>query len=204
MAPVKLSPTSYLVLGMVASNGPCTPYELKRLVAQTVGNFWTFPHSQLYAEPVRLATAGLLSEERERGGRNRRHYEITEAGRAALRTWLAEPTAQLAEVRDMGMLKLFFSDLGSPDDVAALARAQSAAHRERLRTYETLATDLRGLAGNALRQRPLQMGLIFERASVDFWDTVLDGVRGRAPSAAPRAQRTRHGGARRRVKHESS
>ncbi len=200
---MKLSPTSYLVLGMVASNGPCTPYDLKRLVAQTVGNFWTFPHSQLYAEPMRLAAAGLLSEERERGGRNRRHYAISEAGRAALRIWLAEPTAQLAEVRDMGMLKLFFSDLGSSDDVAALARAQRDAHGQRLRTYEALAADLRGLQDNALRQRPLQMGLLFERASVDFWDTVLSGVRGRARSTAARPQESRRARARRRLKDES-
>src|SRR5215510_13614233 len=88
---MKLSPTSYLVLGLVAAGGPCTPYDLKRLVAETVGYFWTFPHSQLYAEPARLAAAGLLSERRERGGRNRRHYTITEAGRAAVRAWLAEP-----------------------------------------------------------------------------------------------------------------
>ena len=130
---MKLSPTSYLVLGLVAASGPCTPYDLKRLVAQTVGNFWTFPHSQLYAEPARLTAAGLLSEQRERGGRNRRHYAITDSGRAAVRAWLAEPTTGLAEVRDMGLLKLFFSDLGSLDDVAALAGAQRDAHRERLR-----------------------------------------------------------------------
>lgn len=191
---MKLSPTSYLVLGVVASGGPCTPYDLKRLVAQTVGNFWTFPHSQLYAEPNRLTAAGLLVEERERGGRNRRHYAITAAGRAALRAWLAEPTRGLAEVRDMGLLKLFFSDLGSVDDVVALARAQHGAHLERLRSYEALAAQLEGLPTGALRGRPLQMGLLFERASVDFWATVLEGVKSapkksHAVSAAVRRRR---------------
>src|SRR5262245_6843215 len=176
---MKLSPTSYLVLGLVGSGGRCTPYDLKRLVAQTVGNFWTFPHSQLYAEPVRLTAAGLLTEERERGGRNRRHYAITAAGRAAVRAWLAEPTTGLAEVRDMGLLKLFFSDLGSLADVAALARAQRDAHGERLRSYERLAALQRGLPPDALRSQPLQMGLVFERASVEFWNSVLaDATRG--------------------------
>src|SRR5262245_45092235 len=114
MATVKLTPTSYVVLGLVASAGRCTPYDLKRLVAQSVGHFWSFPHAQLYAEPARLAGMGLLAEERETGGRNRRHYTITAAGRAAVRAWLATPETTLAEIRDPGLLKLFFADVGAP------------------------------------------------------------------------------------------
>jgi len=49
--------------------GPSTPYDLKRFVQLSVGNFWPFPHTQLYAEPARLAEAGLLEET----GRRRRH-----------------------------------------------------------------------------------------------------------------------------------
>src|SRR5688572_20466911 len=65
----RLGPTSYLVLGIVALRGPSTPYDLKRFVQLTVGNFWPFPHTQLYAEPARLAEAGLLEETREETGR---------------------------------------------------------------------------------------------------------------------------------------
>ena len=54
-----LTPVSYLVLGWI-SRRPATPYELKRMSAQSVGYFWEFPHSQLYAEPARLAKLGLL------------------------------------------------------------------------------------------------------------------------------------------------
>ena len=50
---IRLGPTSYLVLGMVAVRGPSTPYELKRAVARSVGYFWPFPHAQFYAEPAR-------------------------------------------------------------------------------------------------------------------------------------------------------
>ena len=37
-------------------------------------------------------------------------YELTPAGRAALETWLASDAELLYELRDEGMLKLFFSD----------------------------------------------------------------------------------------------
>src|SRR5512133_344349 len=87
-----LTPVSYVVLGLVARDGPSTPYALKTAVGRGIAHFWQFPHSQIYAETERLARLGLLAEEREQTGRRRRSYRITAAGRAALAAWLAEPT----------------------------------------------------------------------------------------------------------------
>ena len=56
----KLTPTSYLVLGLIALLGRATSYDLKAMVGRSIGYFWTFPHSQLYAEPDRLVGMGLL------------------------------------------------------------------------------------------------------------------------------------------------
>ena len=62
-----------------------TSYQLEQRVAATVGSFWLFPHSQLYAEPRKLTDAGLLLETVETGGRKRRTYELTDAGQDTLR-----------------------------------------------------------------------------------------------------------------------
>ena len=78
-----LSPTSVIVLGLLEF-GEATPYELKARMADSVGNFWSLPHSALYAEPERLAEQGLVEERREQGGRRRRTFSITEDGRRAL------------------------------------------------------------------------------------------------------------------------
>src|SRR5436190_17819225 len=104
----KLTPTSYLVLGSITLLGEATSYDLKRLVGLSIGHFWTFPHSQLYAEPERLVRMGLLTEEREAGGRRRRVYSITEEGRGELQDWLRDPETETAEIRYMASLKLFF------------------------------------------------------------------------------------------------
>ena len=132
----RLGHVSFLVLGIIALRGECTPYDLKRFVERTVGHFWPFPHTQLYTEPERLAAAGLLEEVREDGGRRRRHYTITSAGRTRLESWLAEPETASTEYRDVGLLKLFFAELTTPEDVEALARTQAAAQREVLALYE--------------------------------------------------------------------
>ena len=69
------SPTS--CSGFTAIFGRPPRYDLKRFVQGSVANFLPFPHTQLYAEPKRLAEAGLLEETREESGRRRRHYAIT-------------------------------------------------------------------------------------------------------------------------------
>src|SRR5438105_15441001 len=108
MSNANLAPVSYLVLGIVGFLGQATSYAMKRLVGMSIGYFWTFPHSQLYAEPERLVTMGLLEERREEGGRRRRLYSITDAGREELKDWLSDPEIPPIEMRDTGTLKLFF------------------------------------------------------------------------------------------------
>ncbi|MHB8059362.1 MAG: PadR family transcriptional regulator [Gaiellaceae bacterium] len=164
-----LTPISYLVLGWLSFE-PATPYELKRQSAQSVGYFWEFPHSQLYAEPARLTELGLLEEKRELGGRRRRVYSITQAGRKELEDWLREPTSEEPQIRDIGLLKLFFHDALDNGDVVALARAQEQAHRAKLAIYEELDSTIPEEAG--FGRATLQAGLAFERAFIEFWSEI--------------------------------
>jgi PadR family transcriptional regulator AphA len=159
---IRLTPTSYIVLGLLERAGPSTPYDLKQAVAASVGNFWSIPHSQLYAEPERLARAGYVTEEREARGRRRKTYELTSAGLAALAAWRDEPTGDLPELRDPALLKLFFGA-----DPAALAARQLAAHEAQLARYEEIrGTDDPPLTGPGAT---LEAGIAHEREWVRFW-----------------------------------
>jgi PadR family transcriptional regulator AphA len=167
----RLSSTSYIVLALIDAAGEATPYDLKRAVALTLGHFWSVPHAQVYAEPERLAAAGYLSERREQSGRRRRHYKLTKAGEKALREWLAEPTPEMAELRDPGMLKLF---LGA--DPQLLAEGQLATHEERVRELETLAKRSEGADGVPRSfVLTLRAGIGHEREWVRFWSAIADG-----------------------------
>lgn len=168
---ISLNPVSYVVLGLVRSMGSATPYELKQRVAISIGYFWPFPHSQLYAEPARLAAAGLLTEQAETGGRRRRHYRITPAGEAALSAWLADPVTEPSEIRDMGLLKLFFGAAGRRGDIEALARGQAAAHRARLADYRAIRAEVTGRA-LPLELRTLELGERYEEMCARFWDEI--------------------------------
>ncbi|CAM3537140.1 PadR family transcriptional regulator [Deinococcus frigens] len=164
MSDASLGPSSYIVLGLIAQCGAATSYDLKRQADESVGYFWNFPRSQLYAEPQRLVGLGLLSEQQEDGGRRRRTYAMTPEGRAALQHWLAAP-AGMPELRDPGLLKLFFIDQAGNGALEALAAEQLALHRARLSEYRELEQQ-HGPGGIGAT---LKMGHLYERASIAFW-----------------------------------
>jgi DNA-binding PadR family transcriptional regulator len=171
-----LTPTSYLVLGLLAREGQSTPYDLKRHVAATIGHFWSFPHALLYKEPPRLVGLGLVTEQREHDGRRRRLFTITQPGRGALRAWLDRPAKEPTELRDLGLLQLFFADLESAPAMLAIANQQLVLHREQLARYavaQQAVTAGNGMLGSRSLEQwrgvTLRLGVLYEHAAIDFW-----------------------------------
>ena len=52
-----MTPTSYIVLGLLERLGEASAYDLKREATATLGNFWSTPHSQIYRTTEHLAAA---------------------------------------------------------------------------------------------------------------------------------------------------
>lgn len=167
MSTVRLSTTSYAVLGLLEQCQPATPYQLKQAAQVSIFHFWTIPHTQIYTECARLAEAGLLSEEREQGGRRRRVYRLTNVGLEALNDWRSSPEAELYELRDPGLLKLFCGA-----DPVSVARRQLEHHRQRLALYEELAVARDAMAPGMWLA--LESGVGHEREYVRFWTQVLE------------------------------
>lgn len=162
---IDLTHTSYIVLGMLSIYlGEPTPYDLKRMVAASVGQFWTLPHSQLYSEPARLARGGYVTETREQHGRRRKHYSLTDTGRQALDEWLHVYTPEPYVLRDLALLKLFFGA-----DGRALAEGQLATLRPKLAEHEALAAHDPG-NGRRGPWEALKLGIRHHRETIAFWE----------------------------------
>jgi DNA-binding PadR family transcriptional regulator len=167
---INLTPTSYIVLGMVSAAGEATPYELKQMIGATVGNFFSVPHSQIYSEPVRLARAGYLDEQRERGGRRRKRYSLTKTGRSALNDWIEKPTDELYELRDPGLLKLGFGT-----DPRKLAAVQLEAHKSKLAELESISSQMKVTGAPEGALLVLESGIGHEREYIRFWSKLAKG-----------------------------
>jgi PadR family transcriptional regulator, regulatory protein AphA len=170
MTETRLTPTSYVVLGLIERMQPASPYDLKRAVSMGVGQFWSLPHTQLYAECARLAEAGLLSERREESGRRRRIYRLTKSGEEALDLWRSESTSDLYELRDAGLLKLFFGA-----DAKKLAPQQLEAHEEKLREYEAQLDECLAMKAPEGVIHAIEAGIGHEREYVRFWKRLGGG-----------------------------
>ena len=110
--------TSYALLGLLSVRD-WTTYELAKQVRRSLNWFWPRAERKLYDEPKRLVDEGLATANREHTGqRGRTVYRMTDAGRAALRTWLDEPPAPPTGEFE-GMVKVFFADAGTKDQLLA-------------------------------------------------------------------------------------
>jgi PadR family transcriptional regulator AphA len=117
-----LTPTARVILGMLAL-GARTGYDVKRAIDLSTRFFWNASYGQIYPELHRLEERGLVAAKADpKGGRQRTSYTLTAAGRTALRDWLRDHDQLAFETRDEGLLKLFFGDLQSRDDVVASLR----------------------------------------------------------------------------------
>jgi hypothetical protein len=93
---------------------------------------------------------------------------VTPSGRQALDDWLANPSDEFTELRDLGLLQLFFGA-----DPQKVAEVQLRIHGEALAQYEALRASADGwLEGPRL---VLESGIGHEREWLRFWRHVAEG-----------------------------
>ncbi len=142
---MELSSTAYVILGMV-SREPRSGYEIKAAVDNTTRFFWAASYGQIYPELRRLSEAGLVEGiDASRGDRKRTVYAITADGEAELKDWLRRPP-ETAEMREEGLLKLFFAGVLKPAEAVETLRSMRRMRLElieRLRALEPEKTELK-------------------------------------------------------------
>ena len=131
------SAVTWAVLGLIADK-PRSGYDVKRIVDRSIRHFWAASYGQIYPELKRLEQAGWIAgDDAPRGGRARRIFRITPAGREALGAWLAGSTTRV-ELRDESLLRLFFSDMSPQEQALGLLAARREGYRHMLEYLRSL------------------------------------------------------------------
>jgi DNA-binding PadR family transcriptional regulator len=145
--------------------GQDTGYDIKQLVDKSTRHFWAASYGQIYPELRRLEQEGLIRGRPEpTGDRARKVYELTEAGVDALRDWLSSGEEPLYEVRDEGLLKMFFSDL-APERRIEIVRAIRERMERKLAQLEALGTPAKTGPGMTL-----SLGTRVTKTYIDWCD----------------------------------
>lgn len=166
-----LTPTARVILGMLKL-GLGTGYEIKQVIDFSTRFFWTASYGQIYPELKRLRKAGLVRAESDpRGKVKRTVYSLTPKGEQALREWLTDSEDVLFEIRDESLLRLFFSDQLSREEVIANLRMQEQVFELVLARFREIEVDARaGVAeGRVYPYVALQYGLDFISWARDWY-----------------------------------
>jgi DNA-binding PadR family transcriptional regulator len=128
-----LNPTSYAILGGLSVQPDLSGYDIRKGIQNSIGYFWAECYGQLYPALKRLADEGLIapSNSASNGRKRRQTYVITDAGRTALRQWLALPFHN-EPPRNEFLFKLFFSHEAAPGVAAAHMRDLNDRNRRML------------------------------------------------------------------------
>ena len=127
----------YKLLGLLARQ-PMSGYDLASHLKQRFVPFGPVSHTQIYPALASLEQQGLVRYhivEQHAVRPNKKVYELTEEGRAALRQWVESPTP-LVIFSDEFCLKAYSLWLADPERMIERFREQAQLHQEQLEHYE--------------------------------------------------------------------
>lgn len=113
---------------------PSHGYDLKRDYDAFFGRDRPLPYGQVYATLGRLARDGKVTagQSEPGAGPDRKRYSITDAGRAEVESWLADPVEPEPHLQAVLFAKVVLA-LMLDRDAGAYLDAQRAAHLKRMR-----------------------------------------------------------------------
>ncbi|MBN9186261.1 MAG: PadR family transcriptional regulator [Microbacterium sp.] len=142
----------------ILDQGPCYGYQLRTEFDRRTGSTWPLNVGQIYNTLDRLERDGLVTKG-DADAQGHIYFEITDAGRAAVRTWLASPVQRAAGTRDELTIKLTVAMTLPGVDAAEVIEDQRSASAARLRALREQSADAaqdpedlaRSLVDDALR-----------------------------------------------------
>ncbi|HEV8194985.1 MAG TPA: PadR family transcriptional regulator [Ktedonobacterales bacterium] len=140
----------YIILGLLGARS-MSGYDIKRAFDRSLATYWNAGNSQIYTTLKMLTSRGLVTSEivLQEARPNRRVYQLTSEGRAALDSWLLEPVPSRF-TKDEFLTKLFFC--GQTSEEATLRHLEEH-HAALLAQLEDMARALRDY-GHRPTRRP--------------------------------------------------
>ena len=172
---------------------PRSGYDLKRRCFDVASkDLWTADQAQIYRTLERLEKARLVrcARQRQSSRPDRKVYELTDAGRERLASWISTP-APLGSPRDPFLMQLYFGSPLSDDALLSLLAESREQHQTRLNEMREQAA--RAVAASdapsrqdGLREVAYDGAIAVERALIDWLDDAMDAIaHGALPSVSP-------------------
>ena len=169
MPSTMLSSPDYVVLGMVGL-GQRSGYEIKQAVELSIRFFWTISPAQSIPASRGSSELNCCTAATSRwGGGDGDSDELTTAGQGVLTQWLRSSQPIPFELRDLGMVKLFFADTLTPAEASGLLTAVRQRSEQQLAGLRAIEPEARAAERRDKAYPPLtlELGIAFHQAMVD-------------------------------------
>jgi PadR family transcriptional regulator, regulatory protein AphA len=144
--------TGYVMLALLSTQDR-TGYDLAEQVGRGTVDIWSRADRQRYKTPKRLVELGFVTARSEPAGRRPRTvYAITDAGRAALRDWLAQPPKP-PTMDFEGLVRVLVGDQGTIGDLRQDLEATAASARDTRAVYVAHAEFILATEGGTFPDR---------------------------------------------------
>jgi len=174
------------LLGLLSMK-PQSGYELKKLIEESIGNFWSESFGQIYPTLRRMVAAGLVEmmESQGVGRREKKVYRLTDAGSARLQEWLAQPAIDQIPRNEL-LLKLFFGDRAEPSAMKTLLEGKKVSLQSDVERYREIEARLsehgsyKGAAGLPFSLMTVRYGIAEKQALLVWCDESLEAIGNRS------------------------
>lgn len=169
----QLNATAASLLGFLHER-PMSGWDLVATAQFLIGDFWSLTRSQVYRELAAMEAAGLIAAG-PAGPRDRRPYELTDAGRVAFREWLQQRPGP-EQIRYPLLLTIAFGRHLPPGRLASFVADHREVHAGRLEQYRALRAEAGG-GLDAYALATLDFGIRYEAAVLEWFDDLPPEIR---------------------------
>jgi len=148
----------YGILGLLAER-PAHGYDVKTRYEDLLGGTREINIGQVYTTLQRLERDGLIEAEGDRGERGKQAYRVTEDGRQALHTWLANPKEEPQQLNEEMYVKVLLGSRLGNSSLDGLLSGQRRIYLQKIR-------DLSELEQRARRQERFDLALLARGAII--------------------------------------
>ena len=148
---------------------PYTGYDLKKIFDTSVQHFWQADQSQIYRTLSRLTEKGFAEMETVHQDErpDRKVYEITQAGKEELRSWISGPPP-MGKPRSAPLIQVFFAGQLSDEEILLKFEGYAATMRAILNSYNQIEDQI----------GPFREDVEFSREHFFWLLTQENGIRG--------------------------
>lgn len=168
-----LPTTSFAVLGLLAKAN-MSRYDIAQLAERSIANFWTIAKSQVYSELGRLEDLDLVKGKDvvQKGLPDKRVYEITPAGRKALKEWLEAPGYDDDRYRSGFLVKWFLAESMQDAKRTELLQQYRSRAQARVNGLDSAVEYLGSIPEAKYMRDTALLGLMVTRAVLAWTDVV--------------------------------